>query len=182
MKSALGGKYNIMSKKGYKHTTEHNAKIKSNHARYWFGKKRFISQETKNKMSKMAKELGRVPPSRKGVKASLETRIKMSNSRKGSKNHFWRGGITSVSVAIRGSFEYKLWRDTVFERDGYTCIWCGIKSGQGKAVILHADHIKPFSLYPELRFAIDNGRTLCIDCHKTTETYGGKMNKIKWKL
>ena len=92
----------------------------------------------------------------------------------GSDNANWKGGITPETRRIRTSFEYKLWRKSVFERDNYTCIWCGIRSQKGVSVVLHADHIKPFALYPELRFAIDNGRTLCRECHKTTDTYGNK--------
>jgi len=89
----------------------------------------------------------------------------------GAKSHFWRGGICPKNALIRSSLEYKLWRKSVFERDNYTCIWCGVRSGKGIAVILHADHIKPFAYYPELRFALDNGRTLCKECHSTTDTY-----------
>lgn len=86
--------------------------------------------------------------------------------------------ITPENKKIRQSFEYKLWRKAVFEKDNYTCIWCGVKNGNGKNIILHADHIKPFALYPELRFAIDNGRTLCRECHKKTDTY----KKTKWQF
>lgn len=88
----------------------------------------------------------------------------------------WKGGITPINQLIRRSPEYKLWRISVFERDNYTCVWCG-QVGR----ILHADHIKCFADYPQLRFAIDNGRTLCKECHKKTDTYGWKyyhQNKL----
>lgn len=105
-----------------------------------------------------------------GVKQSPESRKKKSEALKGEKSYLWKGGITKENARIRASVEYKLWRTAVFERDNYTCIWCGDDKGGN----LEADHIKPFAYYPELRFAIDNGRTLCISCHKTTETYGNR--------
>lgn len=107
-----------------------------------------------------------------GRKDSLQTRRKKSEALKGSKCHLWKGGITSINESIRKSLEYKLWRKAVFERDGWTCIWCGSKKE------IQADHIKPFAFYPDLRFAIDNGRTLCQKCHKTTDTYGRRVKKI----
>lgn len=94
---------------------------------------------------------------------------------KGSNNPNWKGGVSTINEKIRGSKEYRLWRQSVFERDNYTCIWCYKRGGE-----LNADHIKPFALFPELRFAIDNGRTLCVPCHKTTETYKCKNIKQKY--
>lgn len=99
---------------------------------------------------------------------------------KGENNHFWKGGITPLNKKIRMSPEYKLWRVAVFTRDNYTCVLCGTKfiKGQTGKVLFHADHIKRFAEHPELRFSVDNGRTLCVPCHKETDTYGNKNKKI----
>lgn len=120
-----------------------------------------------------------------GMKASEETRKKQSEARKGKpftkshrenmsgENHWnWKGGITTDNEMQRKSLEYRLWRESVFQRDNWTCQECGVKGGT-----LHADHIKPFSQYPDLRLALDNGRTLCVGCHRKTETYAGRLNK-----
>lgn len=93
---------------------------------------------------------------------------------KGAANVNWKGGITPINEKIRKSVEYKLWWNACVERDDYTCKLCGKRGGT-----IHVDHIKPFSLFPELRFAIDNGRTLCVPCHRSTDTYGVKINNYK---
>ena len=115
--------------------------------------------------------------SRRGLRRSFEIKKRMSEAQKGDKGSNWQGGRTSKHQGIRMSFEYKLWREAVFKRDNYTCIWCGKRGG-----VLNADHIKPFAIFPELRFALDNGRTLCPPCHKTTDTYGRKTNRNLSKL
>lgn len=111
------------------------------------------------------KEQKLYPPSRKGKEPWNKGKKYLAIC--GEKHHNWHGGTTKINKKIRESIEYKLWRESVFIRDNYTCVWCGKVGGE-----INADHIKPFAFFPELRFAIDNGRTLCLPCHKTTQTYG----------
>jgi hypothetical protein len=108
----------------------------------------------------------------KGLKRSIETRKRMSLSKSGVNNPFWKGGVTPINRRIRQSLEYRLWKKAVLERDT-KCVWCGSVKN------LEIDHIKPFSIFPELRFAIDNGRVLCNCCHKTTDTYLHKIHSYK---
>jgi len=87
------------------------------------------------------------------------------------------GNLTSEAQKIRSSIRYRLWRESVFTRDNYTCVGCGQRGGR-----LQADHIKPFALFPKLRFILDNGRTLCVDCHKKTPTYGNRNTRTCRKI
>lgn len=66
--------------------------------------------------------------------------------------------------------EYKQWRAAVLKRDGYKCIIC--LRGKPAVKILQADHIRSWSKYPELRYDVNNGRTLCLYHHKRTLNYG----------
>jgi len=73
----------------------------------------------------------------------------------------WKGGVNPINNSIRRRKIYKEWRKMVYERDNYTCQICGIRG-----IELHANHIKKFSDYPDLRFEINNGITLCKRCHQ----------------
>ena len=81
----------------------------------------------------------------------------------------WKGGITPLNKIIRNSFEYDIWRFSVFEYDNYTCWIC-----ETRGVKLHAHHLWKFSQYPELRFVRKNGITLCKFCHITYTDFGNK--------
>lgn len=101
----------------------------------------------------------------KGKKSSIATRLNMSKSHRKRLEGYVRK--EPENNRIRKSVEYKIWREAVFTRDDYTCQMCLTRGGE-----LNADHIKPFAFYPESRFDANNGRTLCVPCHKTTDTYG----------
>ena len=106
-----------------------------------------------------------------GKHHSAETRKKLSESKMGSKNPAWRGGIRSLNKRIqdriRNQIEVRLWREAVLSRDNWTCQKCGKQGGK-----LEAHHIKSFVEHLELRVAIDNGLTLCHKCHKLTDSFG----------
>lgn len=115
-----------------------------------------------------------------GKKHTPEARLKITlaqlgkpkYNQRGEKSHRWKGGKTSEVMRLRNSLDYKIWRREIYKRDNYTCLWCGQRGGR-----LNADHIKPFALFPELRFELSNGRTLCISCHYKTDTWGGNSNQ-----
>lgn len=115
-------------------------------------------------------------------KMTPEIRKKISEGHKGDKAWNWKGGITPESIKIRTKYEYKLWKKKVLERD-VNCVLCG---STREEKILHVDHIKSFALYPELRHDLSNGRVLCIDCHRKTDTFGIKggfpLSEVKQSL
>lgn len=99
-------------------------------------------------------------------------------------NHYnWQNGKTELSFAIRNSYEYKQWRLKVYKRDNWTCQFCEQYGGK-----MAVDHIKPFaSILKEHNVSnieesksckelwnTDNGRVLCYECHKGTDSYGWK--------
>lgn len=140
-------------------------------------KKRYASPEARALLSSYRKgkkmpasAIERIRAFQKRKVFSPETRKKISDSKSGANHHWWRGGVTAKNwgerKAFMNTYEYKLWRKSVFERDNYTCIECNVRGGE-----LNADHIKSYSQYPELRLTLENGRTLCRNCHK----------KVGWK-
>lgn len=161
-----------MPRKGYKFPLEirqkmsaiKKGKIPQHLVNYWKGRK-----QTEEHRQKSIRNL-----THRYQKVQIAPMKGKKNPKISGENHYcWKGGITPINKKIRNSLEYKLWRESVFKRDDYTCKFCG-----KKGVTLHADHIKPFALYPELRFAIDNGRTLCVGCHRKTNTFAGRIHNL----
>lgn len=168
-----------LSNKGRHLSNEHKNKISAGVKRIGSGKLMLgkkLSQETRTKQSiAQKKRYENLDPEVLrliGEKISLSQKGKPRFSQRGENHHQWKGGVDYENNKIRHSIEYRLWREAVFSRDNFTCQLCNQRGGR-----LEADHIKPFSLYPELRLAIDNGRTLCKPCHIKTDTYLGKARR-----
>lgn len=71
----------------------------------------------------------------------------------------WKGGKSLHDERARLMPERREWCRAVFRRDGFKCVRCG-NGGR-----LHGHHIKGWADFPELRFVVENGETLCEVCH-----------------
>lgn len=84
--------------------------------------------------------------------------------------------------SIRETYKYRQWRTNIFKRDDYICSQCGVRGG-----LLQVDHfpkqfvtiINEFNIknIEESLNCIElwdehNGRTLCLKCHRKTDTWG----------
>lgn len=137
------------------------------HNKPWLGKKREISAEHRISLSEAGKK------------------VKHTWGLKGNKNPAWKGGVTAENILIRSSVKYLSWVKDILGRDNYTCNLCGTRGGS-----LQVHHKVPFSIiihkmkselgennivekamgYSFL-WDSDNAETLCVGCHKKTDTY-----------
>jgi len=125
-----------------------------------------LKQAIKEAMSKNHRTKNGYTSAFKGKIHTPQRNQLLSEIHSGNRNPNWQGGIYPENLRARRTAEYRNWKMAVLERDGHKCIECGAIEH------LQVDHIKPFALFPELRTILDNGRTLCADCHRKTETWG----------
>lgn len=125
-------------------------------------------------------------------KRCKDCRLAFMRTQRGPLARTWKGGVTPLMLRIRHCRPMREWRESIFQRDHYQCQICG-KRGGG---ILHVDHHpKSFAaifyeneiatLEQALKCAafwdLNNGRTLCISCHRKTPTYS-RSYKIRAEI
>jgi len=123
-------------------------------------------------------------PWNKGKEMPEETKIKVSEAKKKNPTKYWSGKefssehrkkLSIVSTGrcreLAGNWDggksknhhstteprYKEWRGRVFTRDDWKCV-IDNQSCKGQ---IQAHHILPWRDFPELRYEINNGITLC---------------------
>lgn len=75
----------------------------------------------------------------------------------------------TVTTTFYNRPEWKALRYEVLREDGAKCVGCN--SGRESGAVLHVDHIRPRSVFPELALERSNLQILCADCNL------GKSNK-----
>lgn len=101
----------------------------------------------------------------------LHTEIfKLCKKLKGKHHPNWKGGISGQRHKLMSTTVYKTWRTSVYERDNYTCQKC-----KQVGYELRAHHIESYAEHENKRCDVNNGVTLCNQCHlKFHKTHGRK--------
>ena len=108
----------------------------------------------------------------------------------GGENHWcWKGGISPIIERIRRCAKYRKWVKDVFQRDNYICQKCEKVGGYLQADhypkmfcdIISENKIKTFEQAMDCKelWSLENGRTLCKECHQKTLIFKGNQFKVK---
>jgi len=96
---------------------------------------------------------------------------------RGEKHHSWKPADQCVggeAWKIRNSIEYAEWRIAVWSRDKNLCKVCKTRQ---KVMVAH--HLDGFNIFPDKRFDVNNGVTLCDKHHISFHTNYGFGNNTK---
>ena len=66
--------------------------------------------------------------------------------------------------------DFRVWSKMVKDRDNYTCQICGDNKGGN----LNSHHLNGWNAFPKQRFDLENGTTLCTDCHNDFHNMYGR--------
>ena len=158
---------------GKHHTEEAKKKMSIAHkGQISWNKGKKLTDEQKDKLNITGLKLGH--GWNKGTKGIMKAwnKGKKQPEFSGENHPNWKGGKVSKDKIERIRFQ-KTVQKKVFERDNYTCQICGIRGNQTGGQ-LQVDHIQSWAEYVELRFNIENCRTLCMKCHYQI-TFGKPM-------
>ena len=129
------------------------------------------------------KECGRKLHSYKAIYCKYHSKSK-------ERSNFWNGGVADKNRGFRLNImrtpEYQEWRKAVFSRDNYICVLCkSLGPINADHIIKFADIIKAFKITTieeaiacKPLWDINNGRTLCVPCHRKTDTWGNRIKSL----
>lgn len=146
---------------GFHHTEETKLRMITNHSQWNENLTKETDERVRNQSNSL-KEYWKNNPRPRGMfgkNHSDETKRKMALKKQGKDNGNWKGGVTESVRLFRKSRRYQQWRKEVLQRDNFACQFCA------KINCSIAHHLKSIKEYPELRFDVDNGRTICKECH-----------------
>ena len=147
------------------------------------------NDKRKSNQAKIAKEKLNDDKTRAKLRETMQTeqyRINTSIPKRGNNNPMygvvgeahpnWNSDYDSeTNVLLRKDVETVRWRKKVFERDDYTCVKCNDDTGGN----LIAHHKNGWHWDVENRYNIDNGGTLCKNCHVEFHTIYGYRNNTE---